>query len=145
MSHSANYYNDVIMGATASQITSLVIIYSTVYSDADERKHQSSASLAWEFTVDRWIPCRNNRLRGKSFHLMTSSWYMHKLCAWVRMANWAQSKYRMSKPCQPFHAKYDIDKKQNIRRYFCITWKWLWHHDVFHWMETEIITCGCHV
>ena len=41
------HYNDVIMGAIASQITSLTIVYSTVYSDADERKHQSSASLAF--------------------------------------------------------------------------------------------------
>ena len=38
------HYGDVIMGAIASHITSL---YSTVYSDADERKHQSSASLAF--------------------------------------------------------------------------------------------------
>ena len=35
------------MGAVASQITSLTIVYSTVYSDADQRKHQSSASLAF--------------------------------------------------------------------------------------------------
>ena len=34
------------MGMIASQITSLTIVYSTVYSDADQRKHQSSASLA---------------------------------------------------------------------------------------------------
>ena len=34
------------MGAIASQITSLTIVYSTVYSDADQRKHHSSASLA---------------------------------------------------------------------------------------------------
>ena len=39
-------YNDVIMGAMASQITSLMIVYSTVYSDSDQRKHQSSVSLA---------------------------------------------------------------------------------------------------
>ena len=44
---STSHYNDVIMGAIASQITSLTIIYSTVYSDADQRKHQSSASLAF--------------------------------------------------------------------------------------------------
>ena len=31
------------MGTIASQITSLTIVYSTVYSDADQRKHQSSA------------------------------------------------------------------------------------------------------
>ena len=43
----AFHYCDVIMGAIASQITSLTIVYSTVYSDADQRKHQSSASLAF--------------------------------------------------------------------------------------------------
>ena len=35
------------MGAIAYQITSLTIVYSIVYSDADERKHQSSASLTF--------------------------------------------------------------------------------------------------
>ena len=46
--HSEYYrYNDVIMGALASQITSLNFVYSIVYSDADQRKHQSSASLAF--------------------------------------------------------------------------------------------------
>ena len=33
------------MGMIASQITSLTIVYSTVYSNADQRKHQSSTSL----------------------------------------------------------------------------------------------------
>ena len=40
------HYNDAIMGAMASQITSPTIVYSTVYSGGDQRKHQSSASLA---------------------------------------------------------------------------------------------------
>ena len=38
------HYNDVIMGAMASQITSLTIVYSTVCSGADQRQHQSSVS-----------------------------------------------------------------------------------------------------
>ena len=38
------HYSDVIMGAMTSWITSLTIVYSTVYSAADQRKHQSSAS-----------------------------------------------------------------------------------------------------
>ena len=42
-----NHYDDVIMGTMASQITSLTIVYSTVYSGADQRNHQSSASLAF--------------------------------------------------------------------------------------------------
>ena len=46
------------MSVMASQINSLTIIYSTVYSGADQRKHQSSASLTFvgEFTGDRLIP-----------------------------------------------------------------------------------------
>ena len=42
-----SHYGDVIMGAIASIITSLATVYPTVYSDADQRKHQSSASLAF--------------------------------------------------------------------------------------------------
>ena len=41
------HYSDVIMSAMASQITGLIIVYSTVYSGADQRKHQGSASLAF--------------------------------------------------------------------------------------------------
>ena len=41
------------MGAMASQITSLTTVYSTVYSDADQRKHQSSASLAFVRGIHR--------------------------------------------------------------------------------------------
>ena len=49
------HYSDVIMTTMASQITSLTVVYSTVYSYADQRKHQSSASLAfvWEIHRDR--------------------------------------------------------------------------------------------
>ena len=47
------HYTDVIMGAIASQITNLTIVYSTVYSDADQRKHHSSASLAFVWGIHR--------------------------------------------------------------------------------------------
>ena len=40
------HYIDVTMTTMASQITSLTVVYSTVYSDADQRKHQSSQSPA---------------------------------------------------------------------------------------------------
>ena len=39
-------YGDITMSAMASKITYLRIVYSIVYSGADQRKHQSSASLA---------------------------------------------------------------------------------------------------
>ena len=68
------HYNDVIMTTIASQITNLTVVYSTVYSDADQRKHQSSASLAFVWGIHRWIPRTKGQLRGKCFHLITSSW-----------------------------------------------------------------------
>ena len=95
------HYDDVIMTILASQITSLTVVYSIVYSGVNQRKHQSSASLAFvreihrgpvnfphkwpvtpprhwplcgKFTGDRWISRTNGQLRGKCFHLMTSSW-----------------------------------------------------------------------
>ena len=52
-SFSEHHYSDVRMGTIASQITSLTIVYSTVYSDADQRKHQSSASLAFVWGIHR--------------------------------------------------------------------------------------------
>ena len=42
-----HHYSDVIMGVMTSLITSLASVYSTVHSCADQRKHQSSASLAF--------------------------------------------------------------------------------------------------
>ena len=42
------------MSAMASQITNLTIVCSTVYSAADQRKHQSSASLAFVWGIHRW-------------------------------------------------------------------------------------------
>ena len=41
------------MGSMASQITSLTIVYSAVYSGAEQRKHQSSASLAFVWGIHR--------------------------------------------------------------------------------------------
>ena len=64
------------MSAMASQIISLTIVYSIVYSDEDQRKHQSSASQTFERGIHRWPA--NSPHKGpvtrKCFHLMTSSW-----------------------------------------------------------------------
>ena len=47
-------YSDVTLSAMASQITSITIVCSTVYSGADQRKYQSSASLAFVSGIHRW-------------------------------------------------------------------------------------------
>ena len=56
------HFCDVIMGVIASQSTSLTIVYSTVYPEADQRKHQSSVSLAFVRGIHRWpVDSRHKR------------------------------------------------------------------------------------
>ena len=83
LSHPNDHYTDVIMTAMVSQIISLKVVYSTVYSDTDQRNHQSSASLAFVRGIhrDRWIPHTKGQLREKCFHLMTTS-YMTDKCTY---------------------------------------------------------------
>ena len=58
------HYNDVTMSAMASQITGVSIVWSTVRSDAAQRKHQRSTSLAFVVWIyHQWL--------GKCFHSMT--------------------------------------------------------------------------
>ena len=51
--YSRYHYDDVIMTMLASQITSLTVVYSIVYSGVDQSKHQSSASLAFVQEIHR--------------------------------------------------------------------------------------------
>ena len=80
-----NHYDDVIMSDITSQFTSLTIVYSIVYSDADQRKHQSSASLAFVWGIHRGPVNSPHKwqLRGKCFHLMTSSCKPHTHCQYM--------------------------------------------------------------
>ena len=52
--HVLAHDGDVIMSAMASQITSLTIVYLTIYAGTDQRKYQSSASLAFVRRIHRW-------------------------------------------------------------------------------------------
>ena len=69
------HYSDVIMSEMASQITSLTIVCLTVYFK-ENIKAPRHWPLCGECTGDRWIPHTKGQLRGKSLHLMTSSWYV---------------------------------------------------------------------
>ena len=73
------HYSDVM----ASQITSLTIVYSTVYSGTDQRKHQSSASLAFVRGIHRW-PVNSPRkgpVTLKMFSFYDVIMYTKSLCA----------------------------------------------------------------
>ena len=58
-----NHYNNVTMGSMASQITSLTIVYSAVYSAQIKENIKSPASLAIVQGIhrDRWIPRTNGQ------------------------------------------------------------------------------------
>ena len=64
---SGPHYNDVTMGAMASHITSLTMVYSTIYSGTNQRKHPRQWPLCGEFTDDRWIPPRKGPVTRKMF------------------------------------------------------------------------------
>ena len=79
--HQHHQYSDVIMRVIASRITGVSVVCSTVCPGADQRKHQSSASLAFVRGIDRWLnSTHNGPVTGKSFHLMTSSWFQWFRC-----------------------------------------------------------------
>ena len=82
------HYSDVIMGAIASQITGVSIVNSIVCSVVDQRKYQSSASLA-VVRVIHWWPVNSTKAR-KCFHLMTSSW---NECSWNMASGWLAAQY----------------------------------------------------
>ena len=88
------HHTDIIMSAMASQFTRLTIVYSTVYSGADQIKHQSSASLAFVREIHRWPV--NSPYKGPVMRKMfpfddvimfdsesTGIVWLLKLCLWV--------------------------------------------------------------
>ena len=73
-----------IMIAMASQITGVSMVCSAVSSGADQRTHQSSASIAFVREIHRWPvnSAHKGPVTRKMFHLMTSSW---NLWQWISL------------------------------------------------------------
>ena len=88
----AYHYNNVIMSAMASQITSLTVVYSSVYSGAHQRKHQSSASLAFMRGIHR-LPV-NSSHKGPvtrkmfPFDKNTERHTAHTIVSWPNPKQW---------------------------------------------------------
>ena len=121
---SISHYNDVMMGTVVSQITSLMIVYSTVYSGADQRKHQSSASLAVVHGIHRWPV--NSTLKGpvtrKMFPFDDVIMWCHKtftddkstlvqVMAWCRQA----TSHYLSHCCPRSLLPYGITRPQWVK------------------------------
>ena len=77
------------MGAMASEITSLTVVDSAIYSGADQRRHQSSASLAFVRGIHRGPVNSPHKwpITRKCFHLMTSSWIQADGCRGLKTAD----------------------------------------------------------
>ena len=71
-------YSNVIMSEIVSQISGVSIVYSIICSGADQRKHQSSASLAFVKGIHRSTVDSSHKgpVTRTRFHLMTSSCVM---------------------------------------------------------------------
>ena len=109
----ALHYSDVIMDAIVSQIISLTIVYSAVYSD-DQRKHQSSASLAFVWGIHR-EPVNSPHKWPVTRKKVSIWWRHHGMSAWVRIL------HQSSKP--------SVDSFMNVYVFPCIVYlpckKWL--------------------
>ena len=83
-------YSDVIMSAVASQITGVSIVCSTVCSGTGQRKHQSSASLAFVRGIHRWpLDFRHKGpVTPKIFIWWPSSCHRSKLLPFASPGTW---------------------------------------------------------
>ena len=77
-----SHYCDVIMKAMACHIVGVLGVCSAVCSGADQRKHQSSASLAFVRGINRWLEFPSQRTSNAG---NVSIWYRHHETWWV---NW---------------------------------------------------------
>ena len=75
------HYNDIIMSMMVSQITSLVMVYSSVYSGADQRTHQSFASVAFVQGIHQWPV--NSPHKGPVMRKMFSSDHFIMKCKYM--------------------------------------------------------------
>ena len=83
------HYNDVIMSAMASQISSLTIVYSTVYSGVDHRKKSKlhvTSLCEGNSPVTSEFPAQKAS-NAECFHLMTSSCVMFALWQCITVCN----------------------------------------------------------
>ena len=91
----AIHYSDIIMSTMMSKITHLMIVFSTVYSGADQRKYQNSVSLAIVREIHWWPvnslhkgpgPCITNvfATRRKNFSQWHPSFQRKLLSHWLK-------------------------------------------------------------
>ena len=105
----ASHYKDVIMSTMASQITSLTILYSTVYSGANQRKHQSSASLPFVRGIHRWPVNSPHQRPVTRYFFPFDGVIMFSHFSKLRCCRWLESIFVQDMTRQgPYHPAYPI-------------------------------------
>ena len=149
------HYDDVTMGAIASQITSLTIVYSTVYSGADQSKHQSSASLAFVWGIHRgpvnsphkWPVTRKmfpfDDVIMESFVVRTQL-FRPQLFDWFNAlapGRWFNFKSVISQSLKQNGNDFDDDIFGLVQEYSCVWWNM--HRSVFRrvqlWRKSALL------
>ena len=124
------HYCDVIMGTMVSQITSLAIVYSTFYTNADQIKHQSSASLTFLRGIHRWPvnsphkwPVTQKIFPFDDVNMLMRSECLRNIFQWNFNRNWSISKSHLQSGSHFVHDsihhyhlcwRYDNTRRQAI-------------------------------
>ena len=104
------------MGAMASQITSLTIVYSIVYSGADQRKHQSSPG-AGEFPAQMASNAEN-----------VSIWWRHHECGYSSPMPMDTEMDKNKNRCSSiiFSVSKQDSYALNVKKMYVIIWNYWW-------------------
>ena len=121
------------MSTMASQITSLMIIYSAVYSGANQRKHQSSASLAFVWGIHQW-PVNSPHKKASNAENVSIGWRHHMITHMTTHDNYIASLNSRKL------SEYAICNE--IRFFFQITFIWTWRWFNYRKRRTPINTKG---
>ena len=133
-----NQYNDVIMNTMAFQITGVSVVYSTVLLDADQRKHQSSASLACAGNS----PVTGELSAQKASNAKNLSiWWRHHAQTEAISPSWFNMLCRMGRHVDIisvlFYTRCLPVKYNNKLMWICSNIKWVMisqtHDDVIKW------------
>ena len=130
------HHSDAIMRAMASQITGVSIVCSTVGSGADQRKYQSSASLAFVREIHRWLV--NSPQKNSNAENVSIWWRHHESKSSLRtpfLRKYMLEFYIMPRPLKTescHYGSFSVTGGKRGGRYYssrCHQLRQSWHYD----------------
>ena len=113
-------YSDVIMSEMASQITGISIVCLTLCSAADQRKHQSSASLAFVRGI-HWWPLDSPYKQSVMQKIFSFWWHHHEHSTGHYLAsNSSPPNYYLNQCLYFHHEELQLTKHKQIPKLFSV-------------------------